>query len=212
MTWQVESYANRVGLKTWKTDNSAGGGALLNFVSHSLDYLEWFVGPIQGLFACLAGMPNDARQNDSFVAMALRFGSGAAGSLTMSAAAYQGSGHRIEFYGEEGTMVLHNAGPDYMHGFRLAAARRPDQALTAVEVQAPDRDRWKDGRVLPSSRLAKRFLDWVERGSPAEPTFARGLRAQYLAEQARRSHATGRWIDISAPEGADGRWPSAPIS
>jgi predicted dehydrogenase len=198
VTWQVESYANRVGLATWKTDNSAGGGALLNFVSHSLDYLEWFVGPIQGLSAHLAGMPNDVRRNDSFVAMALRFGCGAAGSLTMSAAAYQGSGHRIEFYGEDGTIVLNNTGPDYMRGFSLTAARRPEQALTPVEVQTPDRDRWVDGRVLPSSRVAKRFLDWVEGGLAAEPSFARGLRAQYLADAARRSHTVGRWIDIPA--------------
>jgi predicted dehydrogenase len=201
VTWHVESYANRAGLVTWKTDNSAGGGALFNFVTHSLDYLEWFIGPVRGLFARLAGMPNDARRNDSFVAMALHFGCGAAGSLTMSAAAYQGSGHRIEFYGEDGTIVLNNVGPDYMRGFSLAAARRPEQTLTPVKVQTPDRDRWADGRVLPSSRVAKRFLDWVTEGLAAEPSFARGLRAQYLADAASRSHRTGRWIDTAAVGG-----------
>jgi len=143
-------------------------------------------------------MPNDARRNDCFVAMALYFSCGAAGSLTMSAAAYQGSGHRIEFYGEDGTIVLKNPSPDYKRGFSLAAARRPEQALTPVKIPIPHRDQWADGRVLPSSRLAKRFLGWMEEGVAAEPTFARGLRAQHLADAGRRSNTIGRWIDTPA--------------
>lgn len=195
--WQVENYANRARLQNWKTDTDRGGGALFNFVSHSFDYLEWLIGPIGGVFAHLAGMPNDVRRNDSFVAMAFRFANGVPGNLTMSAAAYQGSGHRLEFYGEDGTIVLDNPGPDYMRGFRLFVSRRPDRLLNAIDVTVPSLDEWSDGRVLPASRLAARFLDWIDGGPAAKPDFAAGLRVQILLDAARRSHAIGRWIDIS---------------
>jgi predicted dehydrogenase len=196
VTWHVESYANRARLQSWKTDVDSGGGALSNFVSHSLDYLEWMLGPIASLGASLAGMSGDVRQNDTFVGLMMRFKSGAAGGLMMSAAAYRGSGHRIEIYGEEGSLILENPGPDYMRGFRFLFARRPD-ALAPVEVPKSE-DAWRDGRVLPASRLAKRFTDWALGGEPCEPSFAAGLRVQTLIEAARESSKTGAWIDTSA--------------
>ena len=197
VSWQVESYANRARLESWKTDEEAGGGTLSNFVSHGLDYLEWFLGPIHGLQARLAKMPGDQRRNETFVALALAFGSGAAGSLTMSAAAYRGSGHRLDFYGEDGTLVLDNTGTDYMRGFRMFLARRPDP-LTEVPILPDAEDAWEDGRVLPASRLIGRFLDWSAGGPPAEPDFRAGLRVQHLIEAARCSHASGRWIEVPA--------------
>jgi predicted dehydrogenase len=194
VTWQVENYANRVRLESWKTDQGAGGGALGNFVSHSLDYLEWFAGRVTGLSARLAGMPGDARDNDTFVALAVQFAGGAAGSLLMSAAAYKGSGHKIEFYGEDGSLVLDNPGSDYMRGFALRLAKRPGE-FAMMEVPAGP-DIWQDGRVLPASRIAGRFLDWAEGGAQAAPNFADGVRVQYLMDAARRSHAGGRWVGV----------------
>ena len=199
VTWHVESYANRAMLQSWKTDEGSGGGALSNFVSHSLDYLEWMLGPIDSLCASLAGMLGDIRRNDTFVGLLIRFEGGAVGGLIMSAAAYRGSGHRIEIYGQEGSLVLENPGPDYMRGFRLLLARRPD-AMAAVEVPTSGQDAWGDGRVLPASRMAKRFIDWALGGRAREPSFAAGLRVQTLLDAARRSSKTGSWVSTSAKE------------
>jgi predicted dehydrogenase len=202
LSWHVESYANRAGIENWKTDQVAGGGALTNFVSHCLDYLEWLLGPVSGLCARLAGMPHDKRRNDTSITMALQFACGAAGSLTMSAAAYRGSGHRIEVYGEDGTMVIDNRSADYMRGFTLSIARRPDQQLTPVAIAGSGSDIWADGRVLPASRLAARFLDWAAGVAPAEPSFAAGMRVQELIDAAQRSHAGGRWVELPTPAGS----------
>jgi predicted dehydrogenase len=197
--WQVESFANQARIESWKTDQNAGGGALSNFVSHALDYLEWLAGPIIGLSARLAGMPGDGRANDTFVSMTFQFAGAASGSLVMSAAAYRGSGHRIEFYGDEGSLVLDNPTRDYMRGFGLRLAVRPqDFADDATGLECDDV--WEDGRVLPSSRIARRFLDWIHDGTPAEPNFSAGLRVQSLLEDARRSHQTGEWVEVSAQD------------
>jgi predicted dehydrogenase len=197
--WHVESFANQARIASWKTDQSAGGGALSNFVSHALDYLEWLAGPIIGLSARLAGMPGDRRPNDTFVSMTFQFATAAAGSLVMSAAAYRGSGHRIEFYGDDGSMVLENPTRDHMRGFELRLAVRPHD-FTTDAIGLEGNDVWEDGRVLPSSRIVRRFLDWIHDGTPAEPNFTAGLRVQSLLEDARRSHQTGQWVEVSAQE------------
>jgi predicted dehydrogenase len=203
VVWQVESFANQARIDSWKTDQHAGGGALSNFVSHALDYLEWLAGPITGLSAKLAGMPGDHRRNDTFVSMTLQFASGAAGSLAMSAAAYRGSGHSISFYGNDGSLVLENPGRDYMRGFELRLAVRPHDFMHVV-IDLEDSDVWEDGRVLPSSRIVNRFLDWIQHGKPSEPNFTTGLRVQCLLEDARRSHETGQWVEVGGQEAAIG--------
>ncbi len=94
VNWQTESYTNRARLENWKSSAQLGGGALSNFVSHSLYYLEWFMGPISGLAARLFRIPHDPRPADTSVALAIEFRSGAAGMLNMSAAAFPGSEYR----------------------------------------------------------------------------------------------------------------------
>jgi predicted dehydrogenase len=164
-----------------------------NFVCHSFHYLEWFCGPIAGLSARLSGPPS-APEIETNAALALGFASGASGNLTMSCASYLGSGHRLEFYGEDGTLVLANPTTDYMRGFNLLHARRPAAELASVPVQDLD-VHFADGRIAPVSRLATRFLDAIEGVRPASPNFADGYRVQCLIDGARRSHRLGRWIE-----------------
>jgi predicted dehydrogenase len=196
VSWQTESYANRNRIENWKSTGNQGGGTLSNFVSHCLHYLEWLAGPITRLNAHLSRPPGDARPGDSTVSLAMEFSSGAAGMLMASAAAFPGSGHRIEFYGEEGCLVLANQSRDHMRGFQLFCGRRPLAQMNEAPVDHSEDDPWKDGRVLPASRLMRRFFDWIERGTPARPDFREGLRVQELIAAAQASHQDGRWIEI----------------
>jgi predicted dehydrogenase len=187
VTWHVENYATRMRLKTWKNDGASGGGALGNFVSHCFYYLEYFCGPMRDISASLFGLSGD-EPSETSVSLAGAFKSGAAYMLSMSAASYLGSGHRIEFYGEDGTLVLANPTSDYMRGFELFHARRTAAALKRIDIVDPDDARYPDGRIAPVSRLAKRFLDAVEIGAPAHPGIAEACRVQQLIHLARLSH------------------------
>jgi predicted dehydrogenase len=193
-TWNVENAATRLRLNSWKTDIESGGGALGNFVSHCFHYLEWFCGRIAVLSARLSGPPG-MPEAETNVDLALGFESGASGHLAMSCASYLGSGHRLEFYGEEGTLVLGNPTTDYMRGFKLYHGHRPAAALTPVPVQEGDDQRFPDGRIGPVSRLASRFLDAIEGRAQASPDLADGYRVQCLIEAARQSHRLRRWIE-----------------
>ena len=121
-------------------------------------------------------------------------------SLSMSCASFLGSGHRLEFYGEDGTLVLHNKEADYMRGFELFHARRPAEALTPIVVEDAADAGQPDGRIAPVSRLAKRFLDAIKTAGAAQPDFAAGYRVQQLIDAAQRSHREGRMIATAPGE------------
>jgi predicted dehydrogenase len=196
VNWQVENYATRMRIKHWKARGDDGGGALGNFVSHCFHYLEWFCGPIIGLSTRLSGLPDDPAMETN-VDVSLAFESGAAGHIAMSCASYLGSGHRLEFYGEDGTLTLFNETADYMRGFRLSVGHRPAIALTPIEVDDPlDRAFPADGRIAPVSRMATAFLDGVETGRPTAISFTEGLRVQALLDAARRANHLGLWLDL----------------
>lgn len=196
VNWNVENYGTRMRIKNWKALGENGGGALGNFVSHSFHYLEWMCGSITGLSARLSGLPDEPSMETN-ATVSMNFQSGATGSLAMSCASYLGSGHRLEFYGEDGTLTLTNVTPDYMRGFELKLAHRPATTLTAVEVDDPvDLHFPADGRIAPVSRLATEFIDAIQSGRPAVPGFTEGLRVQVLLDAARRANNGGRWLDI----------------
>ncbi len=199
VTWNVENQATRLRLASWKTASGGGGGLLGNFVCHCFHYLEWFCGPIAGLGGRVFPLPDgDA---ESSLALAIAFASGAGGSLQMSCASFLGSGHRIEFYGEDGTLVLANPTTDYFRGFELMHARRADASLQKVGVEDADIHRSADPRVAPVSQLVQRFIDACERGGYPSPGFVEGYRVQCLIDAARRAHASGCWVEIPPPEG-----------
>ena len=188
VSWQVENYATRMRLKSWKTNGDDGGGVLGNFVSHCFHYLEYFCGPLANLSAQLFGLPGDRNGTEATVALTGEFASGAGLSLSMSAASYLGCGHRIEFYGEDGTLMLVNATADYMRGFQLLYAHRPAEKLARLDVKAPDDAHFPDGRIAPVSQLARRLLDAIEKGGAVAPGIREGHRVQHLIELARLSH------------------------
>jgi len=200
--WHVENRAIQMRMRNWKTlGGDDGGGVLGNFISHCFHYLEWFAGPIAGLSARIAGLPDDPA-TETTVAMALQLASGPPVSLSMSCASFRGGGHRIEFFGEDGMMVLHNPGADYMRGFELHYAKRPAAVVERIAVVDVDDARYPDGRIAPVSRLAKLFFDAIETGGSVQPGFAEGYRVQQLIDAARRSHQSGAWIATTFAEAA----------
>jgi predicted dehydrogenase len=194
--WHVESRAIQMRMRNWKTVGDDGGGVLGNFISHCFHYIEWFCGPIAGLSARVSGLPDD-KELETTVAMAMQLAAGPLVSLSMSCASFQGAGHKIEFFGEDGTLALHNSGADYMRGFDLVYARRSEKAVEHIPVQDPVDAKYPDGRIAPVSRLAKMFFDAIETGATPSPGFPEGYRVQMLIDAARRSHQQGKWIDVA---------------
>ena len=194
ISWNVETYANRMGLDSWKTRIEAGGGVLNSFVSHSFYYLEWLLAPITRLFCSLFRAPGDERKGDTLATLCLELESGVAVSLSVSSHAFLGNGHRLEFYGEAGTMVLDNPTSDYVGGFRLLKGTRESKLLEIIDLGDNSSKIQQDGRITVVGSLVKRFVTWQTTGVPDKPSFTEGLRVQQLLEAAQLSHESGGWV------------------
>jgi predicted dehydrogenase len=198
MAWNFENTATRLHLDTWKTRGDGVGGVLANFASHCFYNLEWLCGPISGLSGRVFSLRQ--RTAEASIAMALAFESGAGGSLQMSCASFLGSGHRIELYGEDGTLVLSNPTTDYFRGFELKLGRRGEDKLRPIETKETEEDPSSDSRIAAVGRLVHRFIDACEKGGLPSPGAVEGYRVQCLIDAARRAHAAGHWIDVAPPD------------
>ncbi len=184
-------------MKGWQGAKEAGGGGLFDLLSHIFHYLEWFAGPIAGLNAKLFSTVKDAPDRDTFDVVAIEFASGVVASVTVSRTAFLGPGHRIEFSGSEGTLVLHNTTRD-VRGFRLYHGTRERPELLPIHFPSvPESEKLLDGRIFSVGKLVSRFLDWIETGVPQVPNFKEGLRVQHLLEVARMSDQSGQWMKVS---------------
>lgn len=184
VTWEVETYASRMGLESWKTRTANGGGVLNSMLSHTLYYLEWLIGPIQSL-ACMS-QPSDNSNGDNATVLSLAFEGGATAAVTASSIAFAGSGHRVEVYATEGSLFLENRTTDYVRGFELYQATRDQPGKTpvpVVDIPSPP----IDGRVAAVARVAARFLAAIRAGQMSEPSLDAGLRVQELLHAARMS-------------------------
>ncbi len=190
LTWRVETYAFAAGLDSWKTRNQDGGGAVNNFLSHSLYYLEWLLGPFARVAAQI--LPQNSRNNSGVEAW---FETESKRSVTVSIAndAFLGPGHRLEIYGERGSLVLSNPTKDYVTGFTLSMGTRESGSLSAELSESPS---GADGRIEAVSRIVRRFLDAILSGTPVTPNLAHGVRVQHLIAKVRAADETGTWQSV----------------
>ncbi len=199
VTWRVETYANRERVDTWKARSAEGGGALNLFASHSLYYVEWMFGRISSVSATLQRASSDERAGDTFDAMHLVTERGLPIALTIATDAFLGPGHRVEAYGDGGTLVLENRESDYVAGFQLMLATRGDDEYRLIPTTSPRRSPTEDGRIETTAAVARRFIDSIAngRGRPT-PGVVEGVRVQGLMEAARLSSQTGRVVAVAA--------------
>lgn len=96
-------YASSAWRGTWALD---GGGALMNQGIHSVDLLQWFMGPVKSVKAFAANRLHRNIQAEDTVSAVLEFANGALGNIAASTAVYPGALKQIEISGTEGTAIL----------------------------------------------------------------------------------------------------------
>jgi predicted dehydrogenase len=182
LDWRVETYAAKTKARSWKTDPGCGGGVLNNFVSHVVHNVEWLFGTIASVTAAVRGPAVGA---ETCIQATLDLDSGFPVFLSVASDAFLGHGHRLEVYGEEGTLVLENRTADYAAGFELWMGTRLTGALELIARDEPQPG--LDGRIAPVSKLASRFLDSILNGGEMIPNFGDGLRAQLILDEMQNS-------------------------
>ncbi|HLJ65906.1 MAG TPA: Gfo/Idh/MocA family oxidoreductase [Chloroflexota bacterium] len=120
--WRSQQYYDSGAWRgTWALD---GGGALMNQSIHSIDLLLWFMGPVQTVRAYTDTRVHRMQTEDVAVA-ALRFASGALGTIVGTTGAYPGVTTRVEIFGDRGSAVIESDRLAFLHLARDDAEEAP---------------------------------------------------------------------------------------
>jgi UDP-N-acetyl-2-amino-2-deoxyglucuronate dehydrogenase len=134
--WRSQAYYDSGSWRgTWTLD---GGGVLMNQAIHSIDLLQWLMGPVKSIYASTDTLVHRMETEDVAVAV-LRFTNGALGTIAATTGAYPGVTTRVEIFGDKGSAVIEDDRLSYLH---LA---RDDQEEIGAYGVAPG----KAGGVLP---------------------------------------------------------------
>ncbi len=110
--WRSQAYYDSGAWRgTWELD---GGGVLMNQSIHSIDLLQWLMGPVKSVCAYTETLVHRMETEDVAVAV-LRFANGALGTIAATTGAYPGTGTRIEIYGDKGSAVIEDDRLSYLH-------------------------------------------------------------------------------------------------
>jgi UDP-N-acetyl-2-amino-2-deoxyglucuronate dehydrogenase len=88
---------------TWALD---GGGALMNQSIHTIDLLQYLVGPVASVFGFAERKLHARIEAEDTAAAVLKFKNGAIGVIEGTTSLYPGFSRRVEVHGEKGSVVL----------------------------------------------------------------------------------------------------------
>ncbi len=206
--WLASSRADANRPWNWYARKDQGGGALGAIGSHLFDYINWLFGSVRQLSGQLSttiptrpdpatgeAKPVDA---DDTCLLMLELTDGTPVQACLSAVTYQGRGHWIEIYGDQGTLVLGNDNQsDYVHGFKLWGSQK-GAALSELEI--PQRlafaETYPDGRLAPFLRVVDRWVESIERREMLTPSLREGIYSQLLMDLTQQSAQQKAWLEV----------------
>src|SRR6266516_993370 len=110
--WRSQAYYDSGAWRgTWALD---GGGILMNQSIHSIDLLQWVMGPVRSVYAYTDTLVHKMETEDVAVAV-LRFVNGALGTISATTGAYPGVTTRIEICGDKGSAVIEDDQLAFVH-------------------------------------------------------------------------------------------------
>ena len=111
--WRSQSYYDSGGWRgTWELD---GGGVLINQAIHSIDLLQWLMGPVVEVTAHTGLLAHQKIEVEDTAVAILKFESGALGTIVATTAAYPGLTARITLNGDRGSAVIDDDELVYFH-------------------------------------------------------------------------------------------------
>ncbi len=173
--WRSQKYYDSGAWRgTWQLD---GGGVLMNQSIHSIDILQWLMGPVRSVFAYTDTLAHRMETEDVAVAV-LRFVNGAVGTIAATTGAYPGVTTRIEIFGDKGSAIIENDSLSYLHlaredqeevsDYGAKPAAPPDLTRKSTTAQNP--------AALSSSGHALQIADMIrairENGTPLVDGYA----------------------------------------
>jgi predicted dehydrogenase len=180
--WRPQSYYDEPGRGTLARD---GGGVLITQGIHTLDLLQSLAGPVAEVTGYATTSAAHHMETEDLACAALRFASGALGTLEATTAAFPGFPERIELTGTRATATLNGVDLLVQHqDGRVTELRPGGGGGTGADPMAFPHDNHR-------SVLAD-FLDALDNRRPPAASGAEALQVHYLVDALLHSARSGR--------------------
>lgn len=182
------------GNSDWRGDLTlAGGGALMNQGTHTVDLILWLLGDVTRVQSISMTALHQVAVEDTVVST-LEFRSGAIGTLECATSAFPGYPRRLEISGTEGTIVVEND--------RIVKA---DLRSTSIDVAAPiesNRNLTASSPIISDvrghTRLLEDFVQAIETGARPLCDGREGRRSVELVQAIYESGRSGMPVSLLA--------------
>jgi UDP-N-acetyl-2-amino-2-deoxyglucuronate dehydrogenase len=102
--WRDQEYYDKGG---WKgTLAMDGGGALMNQGIHTVDQLQWFMGPVQRVTAMSKTLAHERIEVEDTASATVEFANGALGTIACTTSMWPGHFRIVEISGTDGTVAM----------------------------------------------------------------------------------------------------------
>jgi len=122
--WRTQDYYDSGG---WRGTRALdGGGALMNQGIHTVDILQWFMGPVRRVEAFTGTLAHERIEVEDVAVAALEFESGALGVIEGTTAAFPGLSRWIGVHGNAGSAIIQDGS---LVRWDFASARPEDDEI-----------------------------------------------------------------------------------
>ena len=213
--WTISPDVPQGGAGTWRLDvNAAGSGVTGDLIAHCLDTALWINGPISSLTAMTetfvkqrthadTGQMQAVGIDDAAAVMA-RFANGSLGTFESTRYA---RGHKaaytLEINGEKGSLSwdLHDLNRLQYFDHGVAGQLRGWTDILVTDGDHPYLGKWwVPGLIIgyehSFTHQVADFLQGLQTGQPASPTFREALEANRVCDAIIASGQSGQWVSL----------------
>jgi UDP-N-acetyl-2-amino-2-deoxyglucuronate dehydrogenase len=175
-----------------------GGGVIINQAIHGVDLLQWFAGMPVEVFAWATQRVHQIESEDTCVA-ALKFASGAFGTIEGTTATWPGWSRRIEICGEHGSAILED---DDITRWDFRVEQAGDAKIRAMRESAA----MGSGAAAPMNIKIeghqRQIQDFIDGINEKRPFFIEGLEARKAVALVRAIYDSAECGQPVRPDGA----------
>jgi UDP-N-acetyl-2-amino-2-deoxyglucuronate dehydrogenase len=208
--WRSQSYYDSGGWRgTWELD---GGGVLINQAIHSIDLLQWLMGPVDEVTAYTGLLAHERIEVEDTAVAILKFAGGALGTIVATTAAYPGLTATIAVHGDRGSAVIDDDKLRYFHAARegqegnaYGAGGGENQAERVMELYGGMESGTGAGADPGSLSMAHRdqiqdFVEAVRAGREPYINLEEGRKPLAIIQGIYESASTGSSVRIKDPD------------
>lgn len=167
----------------WRSRKATEGGSIANQGVHYVDLLQWFLGPVESVYARIGTLTHDIETEDATNAM-LTFGSGAWGTIQTTTSNVPSLGTTMEIGGTDGTIIWKNNQVELWH-MEGDPEASPDAFVPPENLP---------GGIIPD------MVSAITKGTPVAVDGYEGRKSVAIFNAAYESARTGKTVKVDHRE------------